>query len=251
MRLLEVVRGKRTSKQTLLTALALSKGMGKIAVVGFIVNRIGQIYRRECELMLEEGCLPHEIDSAMRAFGFARRPFEVADLAGLDVSWARRRRLAATRLADERYVCIADRLCEDGHFGQKTASGWYRYDTCGRTPIRNPVFEALIVEESVAKGIARRAFKQEEIQRRALSAMVNEACLVLDAGIAARASDIDVAIVNGLGFPRSWGGPLSWAARQPAAVTERGQDEIAKAAGHRHVRAAGLPRIIDASGSAV
>ena len=161
MKLLEVVRGRETSAETLATALDVAKRLRKLAVVarvgeGFIGNRIYAAYRRQCELMLEDGAYPEEIDAALVAFGFAMGPFAVADMSGLDIAWQMRKRLAATRDARERYVEIADRLCEQGRFGQKSGAGWYRYRPGERKGEPDPHVHALIREASASKGIARR-----------------------------------------------------------------------------------------------
>ena len=131
MRLLEIVRGASTNARTMATAIAIGRKLRKLAVVarvgeGFIGNRIYAAYRRQCEFMLEEGAYPDEIDAALTAFGFAMGPFAVSDMAGLDIAWKMRQRLAATRNPRSRYSEIADKLCEQGRFGQKRA-GWYRY----------------------------------------------------------------------------------------------------------------------------
>jgi 3-hydroxyacyl-CoA dehydrogenase len=219
MRLLEIVRGAKTNPETLATALDVAKRLRKLGVVarvgeGFIGNRIFAAYRRQCEFMLEEGAFPEEIDAALRDFGFAMGPFQVADTSGLDIAWTMRKRLAGTRDPRARYVEIADRLCEQGRLGQKTGSGWYRYSpgACEGEP--DPDVHTLILAASDAKGIVRRAFKAAEICKRVLVTMVNEAALLLKEGVAARPSDVDIVMVNGYGFPKHEGGPLFWASRQ-------------------------------------
>jgi 3-hydroxyacyl-CoA dehydrogenase len=131
------------------------------------------------------------------------------DLAGLDISWAMRKRQAATRDPAERYVAIADRLCEKGWFGQKTGRGWYVYEGGKATP--NPDVEGIVATESARKGITRRAIPAEEIQRRILYAMVNEGARILEEGIARRPLDIDMVEIHGYGFPRWRGGPMEQA----------------------------------------
>jgi 3-hydroxyacyl-CoA dehydrogenase len=219
MRLLEIVRGAATSPVTLASALALAKRLKKIVVVanggrGFIGNRIDEAYRRQCEFMLEEGSYPEDIDTAMQGFGFRMGPFAVADKSGLDSAWNLRRRVASGRDPKIRYVRIADELCEAGRFGKKAGAGWYRYPTEASRGEPDPVVRALIDAAAVAKGLPRHALSAERIVFRALTAMVNEAALVLEEGVAARASDIDVAMVHGYGFPSSEGGPLFWAMSQ-------------------------------------
>jgi 3-hydroxyacyl-CoA dehydrogenase len=211
MRLLEVVKAERTSPQTLATGLALAKAMRKIAVVsgvceGFIGNRILASFRAQCEFMLEEGALPGEIDGAMEAFGLAMGPFAVQDLAGLDIAWARRKRLAPLRKAEERYVPLLDQLCEMGRFGQKAGRGWYLYRDGKRVP--DPEIEAMVRAHASRSGQPQKAFSPDNIQKRILAAMINEGAKILAEGIAARPLDIDVVMVHGYGFPGWRGGPM-------------------------------------------
>ncbi|GAB3650815.1 3-hydroxyacyl-CoA dehydrogenase [Ramlibacter alkalitolerans] len=227
MRLVEVVRGEHTAPDVLATALALAKRLRKLPIVtgnafGFVGNRVFSAYRRQCEFMLEEGVLPEQVDAALEAFGFAMGPFAVADLSGLDVAWRMRQSQAATRDPQDRYVRIPDLLCEAGRLGRKTGAGYYAHEGAGGKSrgAPDPQVQELIEAESQRKGIARRRFGAEEIQRRALLAMVNEAALLLAEGVAARPSDVDVALVNGYGFPRHRGGPVFWA-------RERGADALA------------------------
>ena len=213
MRLLEIVRGKATSPDVLASGLALARRIGKVAVVagiceGFIGNRIYSAYRRQMEYLVEDGAWPEDVDRALEAYGFAMGPFAVSDLSGLDIGWATRKRRAATRDPRERYVAIADRLCELGRFGRKTGRGWYLYPEGARKPVPDPEVRALIEAESARRGITRRAVTADEIQRRALGSMVNEAAKILAEGIAQRASDIDLVFVNGYGFPTFRGGPM-------------------------------------------
>ena len=219
MRLLEVVRARKTSDVALKTALALGKAIGKVTVVagvcdGFIGNRMLQVYQRQANYMLEDGALPQQVDAAITAFGFAMGPFAVADLAGIDIGHANRRRLDATRDPKERYVDIADKLFEMGRLGQKTGAGWYRYEDGGRKPIPDPEVEELVLAASREKGITRRVFSEEEIQRRALTALANEGARILEEGIAARSVDIDMVWIHGYGFPAHQGGPMFWADAQ-------------------------------------
>lgn len=213
MRLLEIVRGDATAPDVLQTGLALARRLGKVAVVagvceGFIGNRIFAAYRRQMEYLLEEGAYPEEIDSAIESYGFAMGPFAVFDLTGLDIAWATRKRLAAARDPRQRYVAIADRLCEAGRFGRKTGRGWHLYPEGAKRPVPDPEVRAIIDAESAAKGIERRIIAADEIQRRAAAAMVDEAAKILAEGIAQRASDIDLVLANGYGFPAFRGGPL-------------------------------------------
>ncbi|MCA0399944.1 MAG: enoyl-CoA hydratase/isomerase family protein [Proteobacteria bacterium] len=211
MKLLEIVRAEKTAPDVLATALAVGRRLRKIAVIsgvcdGFIGNRILAKYRAQCEFMLEEGALPQEIDAALEAYGFAMGPFAVQDLAGLDIAWARRKRLAAHRRAEERYVPIADKLCEMGRFGQKTGAGWYRYVE-GKRQI-DPEINALIKAHAVQSGVVQRPFSADEIVFRVIAAMANEGARILEEKIAARPLDIDIVLLNGYGFPPHKGGPL-------------------------------------------
>ena len=216
MRLVEVVKTPSTAPDVLATAFALAKKLGKLPVLagaceGFIGNRIFATYRKQCEYMLEDGALPHEIDAAMEAFGLPMGPFTVFDLAGLDIAWARRKRLAAARDPAERYVRIADQLCELGRLGQKTGAGWHAYENGQRKP--DAAVAQMIEAEAALKGITRRPIGEGEITMRIISAMVNEGARLLDEGIAARASDIDLVFVNGYGWPAWRGGPMFQAGR--------------------------------------
>ncbi|WP_349956184.1 3-hydroxyacyl-CoA dehydrogenase NAD-binding domain-containing protein [Rhizobium sp. ZPR3] len=217
MRLLEVVNCKETAPDVLATALALAKRLGKLPVVsgvteGFIGNRIFSAYRREAEYMVEDGASPQEIDAALEAYGFPMGPFAVFDMAGLEIAWARRKRQAATRNPAERYVVIADRLCEAGRFGQKTGLGWYAYPDGKRTV--DPVVTDIIEIARAEKNITPKHFPADDIVSRLLQAMTSEGEALLSEGIAARASDIDLVMINGYGFPPSRGGPMFAAGRR-------------------------------------
>jgi 3-hydroxyacyl-CoA dehydrogenase len=216
MKLLEVVRASKTSKETLATAMKLSKTIKKVGVVagvcdGFIGNRMLHSYFREAGFLLEEGALPQQVDKVIEDFGFAMGPFRVSDLAGLDVGWYIRKRQAATRPAHLRYSKVADKICEMGRFGQKTGAGWYRYEAGSRTPIPDPKIEALIVSASKEAGIERRPISEQEILERCMYALINTGAEILDEGIALRASDIDIVYIYGYGFPRYRGGPMFYA----------------------------------------
>jgi 3-hydroxyacyl-CoA dehydrogenase len=178
---------------------------------GFIGNSIFSAYRREAEFLLEDGALPQEIDAAMEGYGFAMGPFAVFDLAGLEIAWARRKRQAAKRDPNERYVEIADRLCEAGRFGQKAGLGWYAYPQGKRTV--DPEVTALIEAARAKKGISPRQIEAEEIVSRLLGAMAAEGEKLLAKKIAQRASDIDLVMINGYGFPAHKGGPMFVAGR--------------------------------------
>lgn len=243
MRLLEVVRGRDTAPDVLATGLAVAKRLRKQPVIagnafGFIGNRIYAAYRRQCEFMLEEGAYPEQIDRALEDFGLAMGPFAVADLSGLDIAWRMRQSQAGRRAPGTRYVDIPDRLCELGRFGRKTGAGYYTYGA-GKDKAPDPLVAALVDTSSREKGIARRAFDSTEIRRRALLAMVNEAALLLAEGVAERASDIDVVLVNGFGFPRWEGGPVYWARRKGLDRLEADLDFLAERSGPGFVRGSG------------
>jgi 3-hydroxyacyl-CoA dehydrogenase len=212
MKLLENVRGKRTSAQTIATVMALGRTLGKVAVLagncdGFIGNRMLMFYGSEAEFLLEEGATPEQIDRVMEDFGFAMGPLAVRDLAGNDVGFLIRK--GRTLPADERWSPILERVVAAGRLGQKTGKGFYRYE--GRTRIPDPEVTALIEAVSRERGIARRRIPDEEILERLLHPLVNEGARILAEGIAIRASDIDVVYVNGYGFPAYKGGPMFWA----------------------------------------
>ena len=216
MRLLEVIRTESVTPETLASVLALARRLGKLAVVagvchGFIGNRMLEGYAREVRFLLEEGASPVEIDAALTGFGMAMGPCAVADLAGLDVSWRKRKADAHLRDPSKRYSAVADRLCEMGRFGQKTGAGFYRYEPDSRAPIPDPEVDALIAEVAAESGINRRTIDADEIVERCLYPLVNEGARILDEGIALRASDIDLVWINGYGFPRWRGGVMHWA----------------------------------------
>jgi 3-hydroxyacyl-CoA dehydrogenase len=209
MRLVEIVRGRDTSPETLATLIALARKLGKIPVVvgnchGFVGNRMLRQRNIAAERALLEGALPQEIDAAMVDFGFPMGPLAASDLAGLDIGF--RMRKAAGFRAE-----IADQLCEQGRFGQKTGKGFYRYEPGSRAPLPDPDVEQLILDTSNRLGIARRAIGAEEIVERLLFPMINEGARILDEGIATRASDIDVIWAFGYGFPVWRGGPMHYA----------------------------------------
>ncbi len=218
MRLLEIVRTDVGSLEALATANAVAQKMKKIPVFagvcdGFIGNRMFKKYRQQAEYLVEEGASPQDVDRVMRAFGFAMGPFEVSDLAGLDIGWATRRREDESRDPKERYVDIADHLYDMGRLGQKTGEGWYKYQSGDRTPIVDPIVEKLIADRSASKGIKRRKISDNEISNKILFSMINEGAKILDEEIAASASDIDLVFLHGYGFPKHRGGPMFYAER--------------------------------------
>lgn len=215
MRLLEVVRGAASAPDALATGMAFGRRLGKLPLLtgnafGFVGNRLYAAYRRQCEFLIEEGAWPEQVDAALQQFGFAMGPFAVADLSGLDIAWRMRQAQAATRDPAARYVDIPDRLCEAGRLGRKTGAGYYRYSESGERTV-DPAVHASIAQARAAKGITPRQIDDAEIQRRALLALANEAALLLAEGVAAHPTDVDLALVNGYGFPRWEGGVVFWA----------------------------------------
>jgi 3-hydroxyacyl-CoA dehydrogenase len=178
---------------------------------GFIGNRVLAVYRAAADYMMEDGASPYQIDRAVREFGFPMGPFQVADLAGGDIGWATRKRRAATRDPNARYVQIADRICERGWFGQKTGRGYYLYPDGARTGTPDPEVEAIIDAERERAGITPCAFTDEDIMRRYMAAMINEGANVVHQGVALRPLDVDVTFLSGYGFPRYRGGPMKYA----------------------------------------
>jgi 3-hydroxyacyl-CoA dehydrogenase len=215
MKLLEIVRGKETAKDVLATALALSKKLKKTGVVsgvcdGFIGNRMIEQYSRQAGFLLEEGALPEQIDKAAEKFGFAMGPFRMGDLAGNDIGWAIRKRRYVEK-PEISYSKTADLLCEMGRYGQKTGAGWYDYKAGDRKAYPNEQVNAMIVQHSADLGITRRKISDQEIVERLVYALVNEGALILEEGIALRASDIDMVYLTGYGFPLYRGGPMFYA----------------------------------------
>ena len=219
---LEVVRGAQTSADAVDHVLSAARLLGKLPVIvgvcdGFVGNRIFSAYRHQCELLVEEGASPRDVDDALLAVGVAMGPFAVADMSGLDVAWRARRRRDATSDPRERYPQAADRLVEKGRLGQKTGAGWYAYAVGDRTPLDDPEAERIIADARAGAGITPRRIGPAEIVERVLTATANEAALVLAEGIAARPGDVDLLLTRGYGFPERLGGPCHWAASLPPA----------------------------------
>jgi 3-hydroxyacyl-CoA dehydrogenase len=215
MKLLEVVRGAKTAKDALATVMQVAKKIRKTAVVsgvcdGFIGNRMVEHYLRQALFLLEEGASPQQVDRALEKFGMAMGPFRMSDLAGNDIGWAIRKRRYVER-PNMVYSRIADRLCELGRFGQKTGAGWYRYETGRRDAIPDPKVDEMIAVYRKEKGIEPRRIDEGEIVERCVYALVNEGARILEEGIAARASDIDMVYLTGYGFPLHRGGPMLYA----------------------------------------
>ena len=203
MRLLEIVRGEKTSKSVVASSMSISKTIGKIAAVvgvcpGFVGNRILAQRQREANKLILEGALPWDIDDALFEFGFPMGPFAMSDLAGLDIGWDKETSRGET---------LRDRLCESGRLGQKSGKGFYVYDE-KRNKSPDPEVEALIREFAESKQVLRREISKEEILERSLYPMINEGFKILEEGMAIRASDIDIVWINGYGWPIYEGGPM-------------------------------------------
>lgn len=215
MKLLEIVRGEKTAKDVMATALALGKKIRKISVVsgvcdGFIGNRMVARYHAAANGLLLAGASPQQIDQALERFGFAMGPFRMADLAGLDIGWATRKRKAA-EAGVPHDPTVADKLCELGRFGQKTGAGWYRYEAGVRNALPDSAVDQLVAEYRAGRGLTPRKVSDDEVVQRCVFALVNEAARILEEGIAVRASDVDLVYLNGYGFPAHRGGPLCYA----------------------------------------
>jgi 3-hydroxyacyl-CoA dehydrogenase len=216
MRLVEIVRGAKTSPEVLATTMTLSKRLGKVGVVvgvcdSFAANRMLYPYTRQAQFLLEEGALPEQVDRVLYEFGFPMGPFAVGDLAGIDVGYKIRQHREHERPKHLRNSDIADKLYEMGRYGQKTGKGWYIYEKGNRTPIPDPEVTSLILKTSERLGIERREISDEEILQRCLYPLINEGAKILEEGIAERSSDLDVVWLHGYGFPRYRGGPMFWA----------------------------------------
>lgn len=242
MKLIEIVRCKASNPSTIEAALQFTKRLGKTPVIsanafGFIGNRIYNAYRRQCEFMLEEGAYPEQIDQALEEYGFAMGPFAVADLSGLDIAWAMRKSLAATRNPDHRYVSIPDALCLAGRFGRKTGSGYYHYPQGSKSGVVDPLVKTVIDEASAAKGITRRSFTSQEIVQRVLLAMINEIAHLVSERVVSDVTDCDIALVNGYGFPRWCGGPVFIAREMGIEKLSSELDALAKWSGPGFIKA--------------
>ena len=206
MRLLEVVRGEKTAPDVLATAMAVAKKIGKVAAVagvchGFIGNRMLELRQREANKLILEGAMPWDVDRVIYDFGFPMGPFQMADLAGLDIGWSKE---------TSKGVTIRDKLCELDRRGQKTSAGFYDYDA-KRERSPSPIVEAMVLQASADKGITRRAISDQEILERCIYPMINEGAKILEEGKAYRASDIDIVWLNGYGWPAYRGGPMFYA----------------------------------------
>ena len=232
MKLLEVVRGAKTSKDVLATVMALGKKIKKTSVVsgvcdGFIGNRMIEQYSRQAGFLLDEGCTPQQVDKAVEKFGFAMGPFRMGDLAGNDIGWAIRKRRAVEH-ADMKYSRTADKLCELGRFGQKTGSGWYDYQAGKRDAIPSDLVTKMIEDHRKELGITPRKISDEEIVQRLVFSLVNEGAHILEDGIASKSGDIDMVYLTGYGFPIYRGGPMHYAGEVGLVNVVQAMDRFAK-----------------------
>ncbi len=216
MKLLEVVVADKTAPEVTATAFALGKKLGKVSVRagvcdGFIGNRILSHYRTAADHMILDGASPYQIDRALRDFGFPMGPYQVGDLAGLDIGYMTRQRKADQRHERDRYPGWADTLYEMGRLGQKTGRGYYIYDEESPRGRPDPEVEEIIAAEREKQGVSPHEFTDEEIVERYMAAMVNESARVVEEGIAQRPLDVDVTLLYGYGFPRHRGGPMHYA----------------------------------------
>ena len=232
MRLLEIVQGAKTAPDVLATGFALAKRLKKVGVLaqvcdGFIGNRILSHYSKTASYLVLDGASPQQVDEALEAFGFAMGPHKVGDLAGLDIGWANRKRLAETRDPADRYGGdVADRICENGWYGRKTGQGYYIYGN--GAPIPNPEVATIIDAVRAEKGITPEEFSDQDIVDRYMTAMIVEATRVVEDGTAKRPLDVDMVFLFGYGFPRHRGGPLHYADTIGAAELVRRINEYAK-----------------------
>ena len=215
MRLLEIVRGAASSHSVIATCMALSKKLGKVGVLvgncrGFVGNRMFGPYRREAQFLVEEGASVEAVDKALYDWGMAMGPLATGDLAGLDVGWRIRKEYKEIGDSSVRQPLIEDRLCDEGHYGQKTGSGWYEYDE-NRKPRHSAHTDAVIAACRAETGIPQREISAEEIVDRCIYALVNEGARLLEEGYAMRSVDIDIIYLSGYGFPAPRGGPMKYA----------------------------------------
>lgn len=225
--LVELIRTATTDERTLAVLSSLATRLGKTPIPagmgdGFVANRVYADYRMQAEFLVEDGASPAEVDAALVEMGFAIGPFAVADMSGLDIAWARRKRLADTRDPRQRYIDIADRLCEAGRLGKKTGAGWYNYPDGATRGVVDPRVDEIIEKARADAGVSSRSVSGDEIRDRVLASMVCAAAGLVESGVAERASDIDVALTEGFAFPARLGGPVRSLAR-------RSRDEVVSA----------------------
>lgn len=233
MKLVEVIQTSDVSNEVLASIFSFVKRLKKTPVLcgicdGFIGNRILSAYRRQADYFLADGALPHEVDAAMRGFGFAVGPYEAQDMSGLQIAWANRKRQADTRPETERYVTIADQICDAGWLGQRTGQGWYKYEDKVKTEHCTPEVAEIIQNYSSAETIDRQEFTADEISRRIMAVIINEGALIVEEGIARQMSDVDIVEVFGFGFPRWRGGPMKYAEMQGAAKIRDAFDAVTR-----------------------
>ncbi|MCY4190541.1 MAG: 3-hydroxyacyl-CoA dehydrogenase family protein, partial [Rhodospirillaceae bacterium] len=228
MRLMETIRGAKTSDETVQTVMKLGPRIGKVAVLcgncdGFVGNRMLYQYTRQAGFLIEEGVLPQDVDQVIFDFGLPMGPFAMGDLAGIDVGYlVRQERIKKYGRTNKREPSVADKVYHLGRYGQKVGKGWYDYEPGNRTPKPNEQITALIEQASVELGIKRRQISDDEILERCMYPLVNEGAKILAEGIAARSLDIDLVWIYGYGFPRYRGGPMHWADEiGPARILER------------------------------
>jgi len=215
MRLLEIVRGEKTSKEVVATSMKLAKRLKKLGVLvgncpGFVANRMLEPYGREAQFLVEEGATVEQVDRALNNFGMPMGLFAMSDLAGVDVGWRIRQEYKHLEIAGRRYPVIADKIYELGRYGQKTKAGWYDYDE-NRKPVPNAEIAQMLKATAAGAGIEQREISDEEIIERMIYASVNEGAKILEDGIALRSVDIDLIYINGFGFPVWRGGPMFYA----------------------------------------
>ena len=216
MRVIEIVRGKQSSDAVIATSMALSKKLNKVGILvgncrGFVGNRMFHHYQREAQFLLEEGAKVEQVDAVLYDYGMAMGPLAVGDLAGLDVGWRIRKEYKHLDPPGIRQPLVADIICEQGRYGQKTGAGWYKYEAGSRAAVPDPAVQAIIEEAAAKAGIKRRTISNEEILDRTLYALVNEGANILAEGIALRAVDIDMLYILGYGYPAFRGGPMWYA----------------------------------------
>ncbi|GGE57057.1 3-hydroxyacyl-CoA dehydrogenase [Actibacterium pelagium] len=233
MKLLEIVKTPETSAEVIATGFALGKKLRKVSVLsgicdGFIGNRMLAAFRREADYLLADGALPYQVDEAVREFGMPMGPYELQDLTGLQIAWANRKRNAETRDPKERYVSIADQLCEMERFGQRSGKGWYRYEEGNRAPIRDPEVEGIVEAYSAKHRIVRKQFSSEEISSRLLAVLANEGALIIEEGIAENAEAVDMVQIHGYGFPRWRGGPMNYQTEIGKSVSRATMETVAE-----------------------
>lgn len=216
MKLVEVIRGSASDARSLATGMKLVKRLGKVGVLvgnydGFLANRTLQFYTGQAEFLMEQGAAPEQIDRVAEAFGMPMGPVAMRDMAGLDVSALVRKVRALSLPPEERLSPLIEKMVEAGRLGQKTNAGFYRYE--GRTRLPDPEAQAIIDAAARELGVERRSFADDEIRDRLFLPIINEGVRALEDGTALRASDVDVAWINGYGFPAHRGGPMYWAMR--------------------------------------